>query len=112
MQARHRLDRRDGTQAKKETEMAQNLRSRNDEEATDFSTFDTGSTRELEVEDVCCITGEEVPASFCRFPDYRRGTMMVMSKKHAIEHLRKGTTIEKFREVLVERHGEEVLEEY
>jgi thymidine phosphorylase len=38
--------------------------------------------------------------------------MMVMSKKHAIEHLRKGTTIEKFKEVLVERHGEEVLEDY
>ena len=92
--------------------MAQNLRSRNEEEATDFSTIDSGSTRELEVEDICCITGEEVPASFCRFPDYRRGTMMVMSKKHAIEHLRKGTTIAKFKEVLVERHGKEVLEDY
>jgi hypothetical protein len=37
---------------------------------------------------------------------------MVMSRKAALEHLRKGTTIEVFKQVLVKRHGEEVLEEY
>ncbi len=78
--------------------------------STEFSF--TASQQELEVEDTCCITGEEVKSSFCRFPDYRRGTMMVMSKKHMLEHLRKGTSIETFKEVLVKRHGKKVLEEY
>ena len=81
------------------------------EESTDFS-FNPGTQRELEVEDTCCITGEEVKASFCRFPDYRQNTQMVMSKKTALEHLRKGTTIEVFKEVLVKRHGKKVLDEY
>lgn len=82
-----------------------------DEESTDFG-FDPGSQRELEVEDTCCVTGEEVPASFCRFPDYRRGTMMVMSKPVAIEQLRQGTTTVTFKEVLVKRHGKRALDEY
>ena len=81
------------------------------DEATDFS-FTPGTQRELEVEDTCCITGEEVPASFCRFPDYRQNTLMVMSRKAGLEHLRKGTTIKIFKEVLVKRYGEEVLAEY
>ena len=81
------------------------------DEASDFS-FNPGTQRELEVEDTCCITGEEVPASFCRFPDYRPNTLMVMSRKAGLEHLRKGTTIKIFKEVLVKRHGEEVLAEY
>jgi len=81
------------------------------DEASDFS-FTPGTQRELEVEDTCCITGEEVPASFCRFPDYRQNTLMVMSRKAGLEHLRKGTTIKIFKEVLVKRHGEEVLAEY
>ena len=38
--------------------------------------------------------------------------MMVMSKKLAIEHLRQGTTIEKFKEILVKRHGKGVLSDY
>ena len=91
--------------------MAQTSR-RNEDESVDFSTFDPGKSVELELEDVCCMTGEETPASFCRFPDYRRGTMMVMSKKLAIEHLRQGTTIEKFKEILVKRHGKGVLSDY
>ena len=81
------------------------------DEASDFS-FNPGTQRELEVEDTCCITGEEVPASFCRFPDYRQNTLMVMSRKAGLEHLRKGTTIKIFKEVLVKRHGEEVVAEY
>jgi len=84
----------------------------NEEEGTDFS-FDPGSQYEFEVEETCCITGEKVSASFCRFPDYRNGTLMVMSKRAMITHLRAGTSIQKFREVLVQRHhGEEVLEQY
>ena len=79
-------------------------------ESTDFG-FDPGSQRELEVEDTCCVTGEEVPASFCRFPDYRRGTMMVMSKSVAVERLRKGTTTT-FKQVLVKRHGKKAMADY
>ncbi|MEE2658356.1 MAG: hypothetical protein VX733_07620 [Candidatus Latescibacterota bacterium] len=82
-----------------------------EEEGTDFG-FDPGTQHELEVEDTCCVTGEEVKSSFCRFPDYRSGTMLVMSKKEAIERLRKNTTIQTFKEVLVKRHGKHVLSEY
>ena len=82
-----------------------------DEESTDFG-FDPGSQRELEVEDTCCVTGEEVPASFCHFPDYRRGTMMVLSRSVAVERLRLGTSTETFKEVLVKRHGKKVLADY
>ena len=81
-----------------------------EEENTDFS-FDPGSQVELEVEDTCCVTGEPVANSFCRFPDYVRGTMMVMSRKAMIEYLRTGTSVQKFKEVLVARHGEQVLDE-
>jgi hypothetical protein len=82
-----------------------------EEELTDFS-FDPGSQRELDVETKCCLTGEKVDNSFCRFPDYTTGTMMVMSKKAMIEQLRAGTSLQKFREVLAKRHGKGVLEEY
>ena len=85
-------------------------RSASDEESTDFL-FDPGSQIELEVEETCCVTGEPVEFTFCRFPDYRRGTLLVMSKKAMHEHLRAGTSIEKFKEVLVERHGRKVVEE-
>ena len=81
-----------------------------EEENTDFS-FDPGSQVELEIEDACCVTGEPVKNSFCRFPDYVRGTTMVMSKKLMLEYLRTGTSIQKFKEVLVKRHGPQVLEE-
>ena len=82
-----------------------------DDEATDFS-FDPGSQVELEVEETCCVTGEPVSAGFCRFPDYKSQTLMVMSKQSMIEHLRNGTSIEKFKEILVKRPGKRVLDEY
>lgn len=82
-----------------------------DDDSTDFS-FDPGTQRELDAEDVCCVTGDEVPSSFCRFPDWRKGTLLVMSKVTMIENLRNGTTIEKFKEVLVKRHGKRVLNDY
>jgi hypothetical protein len=82
-----------------------------EDESTDFS-FDPGTQRELDAEDVCCITGEELTASFCRFPDWKMGTLLVMSKAVMIESLRNGTTIEKFKEVLAKRHGKKVLDDY
>ena len=82
-----------------------------EEEGTDYN-FDPGSRVELEPEGTCCVTGEDVKASFTRFPDYRRGALMVMSKTASLQYLRAGTSIQKFKEILVERHGEEVLEEY
>ncbi len=85
--------------------------SNEEEESTDFS-FDPGSQLELEPEDTCCVTGEAVKSSFCRFPDYRRGTLMVMSRNAMLAHLRAGTTVRQFKEVLVERHGEAVLSDY
>ena len=95
--------------------MVSKARSKNgasdDEETTEY-TFDPGTLRELEVEETCCVTGEPVESSFCRFPDYRNGTLMVMSKKVMIEQLRNDTSIQKFKEILVQRHGDEVLEEY
>lgn len=90
--------------------MAKSTNSR-DDDSTDFG-FDPGSQRELEVEDTCCVSGDEVSSSFCRFPDYRRGTMMVMSKGIALQQLRKGTTLETFRKVLVKRHGRRELQDY
>ena len=86
-------------------------RSTGDDEATDFS-FDPGSQVELDVENVCCVTGEKVKSGFCRFPDYRSGTMMVLSHPEMLKHLREGTTIETFKEVLVKRHGKAVLRDY
>ena len=85
--------------------------SSDEEESTDFS-FDPGSQLELELEETCCVTGEKVKSSFCRFPDYRRGTLMVMSRNAMLEHLRAGSTVQKFKEVLVERHGKGALADY
>ena len=82
-----------------------------EEESNDFS-FDPGSQIELELEETCCVTGEPVTYGFCRFPDYARGTLMVMSKKAMIQHLRANTSIKKFKAVLVERHGKAILDEY
>ncbi len=82
-----------------------------EEEQTDFS-FDPGSQRELDLEKKCCISGEKVGTNFCRFPDYTTGTMMVMSRKAMVEYLRAGTSLQKFREILVKRHGKAVLGDY
>ena len=87
------------------------VQSNSDDDNADFS-FDPGTQIELEMEDICCVTGESVEFSFCRFPDYKNGTMMVMSKSTMLAHLRTGDSIAKFKEVLVKRHGEEVLAEH
>lgn len=82
-----------------------------DDDNAEFS-FDPGTQIELELEKNCCITGEPVEFSFCRFPDYKNGTLMVMSKSAMLKHLRAGDSIAKFKEVLVQRHGEQVLVEH
>jgi hypothetical protein len=90
---------------------AESKSTKSEEESTDFS-FDPGSQVELEVEVTCCLTGEDVPYSFCRFPDYVRGTMMVMTKASMLAHLRAGDSVSQFKQVLVDRHGPRVLEQY
>ena len=87
------------------------IQANSDDDNAEFS-FDPGTQVELEMEDTCCVTEEPVEFSFCRFPDYKKGTMMVMSKSAMLEHLRAGDSIAKFKEVLVQRHGEQVLEEH
>ena len=66
--------------------------SQGDDDGTDFS-FDPGSQVELELEENCCLTGDPVPASFCRFPDYRQGTMMVMSRETMLKYSREGQSL-------------------
>ena len=46
------------------------------------------SDREYPIEARCCITGDEVKHSFCRYPDPERGTMMVMSRDTMIRFSR------------------------
>lgn len=87
------------------------VQSNSDDDNADFS-FDPGIQIELEMEDTCCITGEPVEFGFCRFPDYKNGTMMVMSRSVMLEHLRTSDSVAKFKEVLVKRHGKDVLEEH
>ena len=50
-------------------------------------------------------------SSFSRFPDYKNGTLMVMSRSKMLEHLRKGDSIAAFKGVLVKRHGKKILDE-
>lgn len=83
----------------------------NNDDDTEFP-FDPGTQIELEMEDTCCVTGEPVEFSFCRFPDYKNGTLMVMSKSAMLGYLRAGDSIAKFKEVLVKRHGKKVLKEH
>ena len=87
------------------------VQSNSDDDNAEFS-FDPGTQIELELEDTCCVTGEPVEFSFCRFPDYKSGTLMVMSKSEMLKHLRTGDSIAAFKEVLVKRHGEQVLAEH
>ena len=43
------------------------VQSNSDDDNAEFS-FDPGTQIELELEDTCCVTGEPVEFSFCRFP--------------------------------------------
>lgn len=82
-----------------------------DNSNNDFS-FDPGTQIELELEETCCVTGEPAKDSFSRFPDYKSGTLMVMSRSTMLKHLRSGDSVAKFKEVLVKRHGKKILDEY
>ena len=66
------------------------------------------SDREFPIETRCCITGEEVKHSFCRYPDCERGTMMVMSREIMLRFSRKGRSLTKeFERVLGLRREQE-----
>ena len=66
------------------------------------------SDREYPIETRCCITGEEVKHSFCRYPDVEHGTMMVMSHEAMLRLSRKGKSLsEEFERVLSLRREQE-----
>jgi len=66
------------------------------------------SDREFPVETRCCVTGDDVKHSFCRYPDNERGTMMVMSRETMLRFSRKGRSLtEEFECVLQLRRGQE-----
>ncbi len=70
------------------------------------SKFDT--EQEIPVEKYCCVTGEAVKSSFCRYPDKKEGTIMVMSKEQMLLHSRNGGNIsEIFKQVLTLRRKRE-----
>ena len=76
------------------------------EPTTSKSKFDT--EQDIPVEKHCCITGEAVKSSFCRYPDEKEGTMMVMSKEQMLLHSRNGGNIsEIFKQVLTFRRKRE-----
>ena len=52
------------------------------------SSYDT--EREYPIEKRCCVTGEAVKHSFCRYPDADRGTMMVLSKEVMLAYTQNG----------------------
>ena len=60
--------------------------------------------REYPLEKRCCITGEEVKSSFCRYPDSSQGTMMVMSRETMLEYSRDGLSLsDTFEQILLMR---------
>lgn len=66
------------------------------------------SEREYPLEPRCCITGDTVKHSFCRYPDPVMGTMMVMSHESMLRFSRKGNSLaEAFDHVLILRRTQE-----
>ena len=64
--------------------------------------------QEAPIERHCCITGEDVKSSFCRYLDPEEGTMMVMSKEQMLIHSRnQGSLAEIFEQVLTLRRKRE-----
>ncbi len=60
------------------------------------------------LEPKCCVTGEAVKTSFCRFPDPELGTMMVMSRESMLKYSRNNLSLsEKFEQVLEFRRKHE-----
>ena len=64
--------------------------------------------REYPIESRCCISGDEVKHSFCRYPDTARGTMMVMTRETMIRLSRNGGSLaDKFESVISLRRKQE-----
>lgn len=92
-----------------------------DQEKDFYSDYESGPTDETEttgtlvdserdypIETRCCITGDEVKHSFCRYPDPVQGTMMVMSHETMLRYSRKGHSLsEEFERVLDLRRKQE-----
>ena len=63
---------------------------------------------EFPLETHCCVSGEEVKHSFCRYPDPELGTMMVMSHETMLRFSRPGESLsENFERVLKLRRKHE-----
>lgn len=68
----------------------------------------TDTEREYPLEARCCITGDEVKHSFCRYPDPEQETMMVMSREAMLKYSRKGANLsDTFSQVLEMRRNHE-----
>jgi hypothetical protein len=66
------------------------------------------SERDYPIETRCCITGDEVKHSFCRYPDAVQGTMMVLSHEMMLHYSRKGQSLSvEFNRVLGLRRKQE-----
>ena len=74
---------------------------------SDASNF-VDSDREYPIENRCCITGEDVRHSFCRYPDPVRGTMMVMAHPVMLAFSRRGQSLSsEFERVIEARRKQE-----
>lgn len=72
------------------------------------STNKLDTEQDIPVEKYCCVTGEAVKSSFCRYPDPKEDTMMVMSKEQMLSHSRNGGNISVvFKQVLALRRKRE-----
>lgn len=68
----------------------------------------TDTEREFPLESRCCVTGEPVKHSYCRYPDPEEETMMVMSRESMLKYSRKGQNLSHtFAEVLEMRRTHE-----
>lgn len=64
--------------------------------------------REFPIEPRCCITGDEVKHSYCRYPDPEVGSMMVMSRPTMLRYCRDGNSLsQEFERVLSLRRKKE-----
>ena len=77
-------------------------------ENTDSGESYLDSEREYPLEPRCCITGDAVKHSFCRYPDSEQGSMMVMSRESMFKYSRTGRSLsEAFEQVLSLRRQHE-----
>ena len=53
----------------------------------------TDTEREFPLESKCCITGEVVKHSYCRYIDPEEETMMGMSRDAMLQYSRKGSSL-------------------